>query len=131
MGEELRAAHEERVVAAVCEGEQELVALLDTTARSVGDPPRQGAELQELLKRRLEAVGAQTDLWEPEPTGTGRSLLLNGHIDAVSADPVDRWTSPPLAAGVDLSSHAALTEAPEELGDDALRGRLLATDDSA
>ena len=25
----------------------------------------------------------------------GRSLLLNGHIDAVSAEPLDRWTSPP------------------------------------
>ena len=128
MSEGLRSAHEERVVAAVREGEQELVALvselvaLDTTARQVGDPPRQEVELQQVLRRRLEALGAETDLWEPEPTGTGnlfvpdgldfagrpqlaahlrgtgggRSLLLNGHIDAVSAEPVDRWTSPPL-----------------------------------
>ncbi len=128
MGEGLRSALEERVVTAVRDGEEELVALvsdlvaLDTTARNVGDPPRQEVELQELLERRLEAAGAETDLWEPEPTGTGnrfvpdgldfagrpqlaarlrgagggRSLLLNGHIDAVSAEPVDRWTSPPL-----------------------------------
>ena len=28
--------------------------------------------------------------------GGGRSLLLNGHIDAVSAEPVGQWTSHPL-----------------------------------
>ena len=127
MSQTLRSALEERVVAAVREGEQELVALacdlvaFDTTARNVGDPPRQEAELQEYLRRRLAALGAETDVWEPEPTGTGnrvvpdgldfsgrpqlaarlrgagggRSLLLNGHIDAVSAEPVDRWTSHP------------------------------------
>ena len=29
-------------------------------------------------------------------TGGGRSLLLNGHIDAVSYKPLERWTSHPL-----------------------------------
>ena len=127
MSQTLRSALEERVVAAVREGEQELVALasdlvaFDTTARNVGDPPRQEAELQEYLRRRLAALGAETDVWEPEPTGSGsrvvpagldfrgrpqlaarlrgagggRSLLLNGHIDAVSAEPVEQWTSHP------------------------------------
>ncbi|HEY5168925.1 MAG TPA: M20/M25/M40 family metallo-hydrolase, partial [Thermoleophilia bacterium] len=127
MSRSLRSAFEERVVAAVREGEQELVALagdlvaFDTTARNVGDPPRQEAELQEYLRKRLAALGAEVDVWEPEPTGTGnrvvpdgldfagrpqlaarvrgagggRSLLLNGHIDAVSAEPVGRWTSHP------------------------------------
>ena len=69
------------------------------------------------------AVGRarMTDIWEPEPTGGrprragrldfagrpqlaahlrgargGRSLLLNGHIDAVSRSRVDRWASHPL-----------------------------------
>ncbi len=127
MSEALRLALEERVVAAVREGEAELVGLVsdlvrfDTTARNPGDPPRQEAELQEYLRRRLAALGADTDVWEPPPTGTGnrvvpdgldftgrpqlaahlrgasggRSLLLNGHIDAVSADPIVQWTSHP------------------------------------
>ena len=123
----LHSALEERIVAAVRDGREELVALaadlvaFDTTARNVGDPPRQEAELQAYLQRRLDALGAETDVWEPEPTGSGnrvvpdgldfkgrpqlaarlrgagggRSLLLNGHVDAVSAEPVDQWTSPP------------------------------------
>ncbi len=127
MGEALRSALEERVVAAVREGQEELVGLVselvafDTTARNPGDPARQEAELQACLKRRLDALGAETDVWEPPPTGVGnrvvpdgldfegrpqlaarargagggRSLLLNGHIDAVSAEPIGHWTSHP------------------------------------
>ncbi len=123
----LRSVLEERVVDAVRGGKDELVALVsdlvtfDTTARNVGDPPRQEAELQEYLRERLETIEAETDVWEPEPTGSGsrfvpddldfegrpqlaarlrgagggRSLLLNGHIDAVSAEPVGLWTSHP------------------------------------
>ena len=30
----------------------------DTTARNVGDPPRQEAELQEYLRKRLAVLGA-------------------------------------------------------------------------
>ena len=86
----------------------ELVAC-DTTARHPGDPARDEEKLQRLLAARLEALGAAPDLWEPEPTGAGdrfvpagldfvgrpqlaavlpgsgggRSILLNGHIDAV------------------------------------------------
>ena len=95
----------------------------DTTARAaVHDPPRDEAALQEYLAGRLRAAGAETDLWEPPPeevapskivppglrfdgrpqlvarfpgTGGGRSLLLNGHVDVVSAEPRDRWTSDP------------------------------------
>ena len=33
-------------------------------------------------------------------TGAGRSLLLNGHIDVVSAEPVEQWTTPPFRAEV-------------------------------
>lgn len=99
----------------------ELIAY-DTTARNPGDPPREEAAFQAALGRRLAAAGASVDLWEPDPTppdsrvlpprldftgrpqmaagfagaGGGRSLMLNGHIDAV--DPGDHalWTSPPL-----------------------------------
>ncbi len=99
----------------------------DTTAREVADPPRDEVALQEYLASRLRAVGAEVDLWEPTPEdvassplvppglrfdgrpqlaaripgrGGGRSLLLNGHIDVVSAEPRTRWTSDPFRAQV-------------------------------
>ena len=81
MSEGLRSRHEERVVAAVREGEQELVAPVselvapDTTARNPGDPPREEAEPQALLQRRLAALGADTDVWEPEPMSTGNRFV--------------------------------------------------------
>ncbi|HEY7003205.1 MAG TPA: ArgE/DapE family deacylase [Gaiellaceae bacterium] len=94
----------------------------DTTARNPGDAPRQEAELQSYLADRLRAAGGSVEVWEPQPeetegrplvptglgfegrpqlvarfsgAGNGRTLLLNGHIDAVSAEPVDRWTCDP------------------------------------
>ena len=98
----------------------------DTTARNAGDPPRDEAAMQGYLRDRLTHLGAECDLWEPAATGTGnrlvpdglefrgrpqlaarlpgtgggRSLLLNGHIDAVSAEPLDRWTSDPFEATI-------------------------------
>lgn len=111
----------------------ELVALasdligFDTTARNVGDPPREEAALQEYLAARLRATGAEIDLWEPDAAalqgkplippgldfagrpqlvarrrgaGGGRSLIFNGHVDVVSAEPRDRWASDPFAAEV-------------------------------
>ena len=62
-------------------GPDELVALVsdlvtfDTTARNVGDPPRQEAELQAYLQARLEAIEAEVDVWEPEPTGSGSRFV--------------------------------------------------------
>ncbi len=129
---EVRSALEEKVVEAVRAGRDELVGLTaelvacDTTARLPGMPARDEEKLQRILERRLAALGAETDLWEPESTGRGnrhlpddldfagrpqlaarlrgagggRSLLLNGHVDAVSAEPVDRWTSPPFTPQV-------------------------------
>jgi acetylornithine deacetylase len=32
--------------------------------------------------------------------GGGRSLVFNGHIDVVSAEPIGAWTSPPFAPEV-------------------------------
>ena len=98
----------------------ELVAC-DTTARATDDPPRDEEKLQHILAGRLEGLGAEVDLWEAPSTGSGnrhvpdelhfagrpqlaarlrgagggRSLLLNGHIDAVSAEPRERWASDP------------------------------------
>ena len=90
----------------------ELVAC-DTTARTPGMPARDEDKLQRILARAARAPGRRADVWEPEPTGTGnrhvpddldfkgrpqlaaqlrgagggRSLLLNGHIDAVDVEP--------------------------------------------
>lgn len=124
---EVRSALEEKVVRAVRASRDELLGLTaelvacDTTARSPGMPARDEEKLQCMLARRLDALGAETDLWEPEPTGTGnrhvpddldfmgrpqlaarlrgaaggRSLLLNGHVDAVDVEPREKWTSDP------------------------------------
>jgi acetylornithine deacetylase len=39
-------------------------------------------------------------LWEPRDRSLarGRSLVLNGHVDVVSPEPVSRWSSPPFTA---------------------------------
>jgi acetylornithine deacetylase len=99
----------------------------DTTARKLDEPARQEAALQLFLARRLQDIGAEVDMWEPRaddlaahpqvPAGLAfdgrpqliarlpgergdRSLLFNGHIDVVPADPVDRWTSDPFVPEV-------------------------------
>ena len=113
--EAVRASQDELVGLAA-----ELVAC-DTTARHAGDPAHDEEKLQRLLAARLEALGAAPDLWEPEPTGdgdrfvpagldfagrpqlaatlagtgSGRSLLVNGHIDAVDVEPRGQWLSDP------------------------------------
>jgi acetylornithine deacetylase len=118
---------EEKVVQLVRASSAELIALVselvsyDTTARSVGEPARDEVKFQAALAARLRAIGAQVDIWEPEPTGAGnrfvpdgldfkgrpqlagrlsgsgggRSLLLNGHIDAVTPGPLGDWASDP------------------------------------
>jgi acetylornithine deacetylase len=124
---------ERTVCEAIEAGRDELVALartliaFDTTARNVGDPPRDEAALQEYLAEVLREAGAEIDLWEPDADamqgrplvppgldfvgrpqliatrrgrGGGRSLFFNGHIDVVSAEPRSSWTSDPFAAEV-------------------------------
>ncbi len=117
---------ERRVCEAIDSGRSRLLSLatdligFDTTAREVGDPPRAETALQEYLSARLEAAGAEVDIWEPEEVamagrplvppgldfagrpqliarrrgrGGGRSLVFNGHIDVVSAEPREAWRS--------------------------------------
>ena len=98
----------------------------DTTARLPGDPARDETACQNYLRDLLAPLGGEADLWEPEPVGLqhpllpdgldfagrpqlavrlrgeggGRSLLLNGHIDAVSAEPMTQWTSDPFKAEI-------------------------------
>ncbi|MBA2729324.1 MAG: M20/M25/M40 family metallo-hydrolase [Euzebyaceae bacterium] len=111
------AARRDELVALTCE-----LIRFDTTARGVGDKARDEADLQHYLAQRLERAGAAVDVWQPAASdiagqplippglgfdgfpqligrfagsGTGRSLLLNGHIDVVSPEPLDGWTSGP------------------------------------
>jgi acetylornithine deacetylase len=98
----------------------------DTTTRAYdSEPARDEAALQEYLATRLRAAGAVTEVWEPAPedvagspmvpeglrfdgrpqmaarfvgNGEGRALLLNGHIDVVTAEPRDRWSTDPFRA---------------------------------
>ena len=81
----------------------ELIAL-DTTARDAGAPPRAEAVLQRLLAARLAALGAEIDLWEPEPTGEGGQFVPPG-LDFVGRPQlVARLPSDP---GGRLSAHRA------------------------
>ena len=100
----------------------------DTRAPDPHFEPREEAALQAYLADRLGAVGLRVELWEPELTslpanrypipdgyhfhgrpqllarragrGGGRSLLFNGHIDVVSAEPRDLWATDPFRADV-------------------------------
>lgn len=98
----------------------------DTTARAAPDvSTRDERALQEYLAHRLTAAGAECDVWEPRSedvagtriapdglpfdgrpqlaatfrgAGGGPSLLLNGHIDVVSPEPREGWTTDPFRA---------------------------------
>jgi acetylornithine deacetylase len=99
----------------------------DTTTHRPGAAARDEAALQAQLAARLERAGADVRLWEPDVAplaghpmvpegfsfagrpqlaarfagaGDGRTLLLNGHIDVVSVEPLDRWAHDPFAAVV-------------------------------
>lgn len=107
---------------------QEVVPLLqrmvafDTDAASHDDPPRDDAEHQEYVAGYLSELGAEVELFEPDPSTfashpmvlpgqtfhgrpvlwarfrgnpDGRTLLFNGHYDTVPADPVELWTHGP------------------------------------
>ena len=110
-------AHE--LVALACD----LIRFDTTTRGDPAEPAREEAALQEHLGQLLAAAGAEVELWEPEPgelddwqrqvpaglgfrgrpqlvarfvgAGDGRSLLFNGHVDVVSAEPRERWSSDP------------------------------------
>jgi acetylornithine deacetylase len=100
----------------------------DTRAPAPDFAPREEAALQAYLADRLRAAGLQVEVWEPDTaalpatdypiaegfhfrgrpqlvaraagTGGGRSLLLNGHIDVVNAEPRELWTTDPFRGAV-------------------------------
>jgi acetylornithine deacetylase len=100
----------------------------DTRAPDPDFAPRDEAALQAYVAERLRRAGLEVDVWEPDPAqldferypnppgytfrgrpqllarapgaGGGRSLLFNGHVDVVTVEPREQWSSDPLAADV-------------------------------
>jgi acetylornithine deacetylase len=97
----------------------------DTVTHTPESPAREEAALQCFLGHRLAARGAEVRVAEPESalvaghpmvpdgfsfagrpqlvarfagTGGGRTLLLNGHVDVVDAEPRTAWSVDPFAA---------------------------------
>ena len=99
----------------------------DTVAAEISASAGDVAALQRYLAERLSAHGADVTIEEPETaalaghpfiaegfsfagrpqllarfagTGGGRTLLLNGHIDVVSVEPREDWTTDPFGGEV-------------------------------
>jgi len=78
---------ERGVCDAIADGQDELVELasaligFDTTAREVGDSPRQEAALQEYLAEGLRAYGAEIDLFEPDAAAMAGAPLVPEGLD--------------------------------------------------
>jgi acetylornithine deacetylase len=115
------ARRRDELVALLCE----LVAF-DTRAPDAGFSSRDETALQTYVGERMRAAGLAVRIWEPEAAdlppnryaippghsfrgrpqlvatatgrGGGRTLLLNGHVDVVSVEPRELWTSDPFAA---------------------------------
>ncbi len=113
--EAARAARDELVGFAA-----ELIAF-DTTARDAGQPPRDEAALQAAIARRLEAAGAEIDLWEAETTPAGDAYGPAG-LDVVGRPQlVARFA----AAADPRSAHAAGAAGPRRAEEPAPRSLLL------
>ena len=106
----------------LCDLVCDLVAF-DTRAPGPDLAPRDEAALQEYVAGRMRAAGLAVRVWEPEPAdlppsrypippghdfrgrpqllatatgaGGGRTLLFNGHVDVVTAEPRELWASDP------------------------------------
>ncbi len=74
-------AVEERVVGLVRDGRDELIELVgelvafDTTARGSATRRARKRACRRPSAARLRAIGAEVDIWEPAPTGTGNRFV--------------------------------------------------------
>lgn len=84
--------------------QEHIAAYLGRQGLSVGRVPLESEVLQRhpsyapvdwSYRDLFDVVGRRTG------AGGGRSLVLNGHIDVVSAEPLDAWTRPPWQGTVD------------------------------
>lgn len=100
----------------------------DTAYGGPGSEAGDEAALQEWIGDLLRGLGFEVEIWEPDPAdfadhpmyaeglhwrgrpvlsarrkgaGGGRSLVFNGHIDTVRAEPLDQWTRDPWGAEVE------------------------------
>jgi acetylornithine deacetylase len=118
----------ERAVTAEIERRRDDLVAYDTRAPDPDYAPRDEAALQDYVARRMRAAGLAVRVWEPEAadlppnryaipeghhfrgrpqlvatatgTGGGRSLLFNGHVDVVSEEPRELWSSAPFSPEV-------------------------------
>jgi acetylornithine deacetylase len=93
----------------------------DTTAPNPGEEPHQDRECQEYIAEHLKEIGFEVEMWEPilkvkgypfevagqrfknrpilaaklKGNGSGRSLILNAHVDVVPVDPGNKWRHDP------------------------------------
>lgn len=103
--------------------------LVELVAALVREPSELGNEapVQRVVAEHLRGTDAEVDVWDLDETvlsepnagnsgvpfpgrpnvtgkvrgqGGGRSLILNGHIDVVSAEPLDQWTHDPWGADI-------------------------------
>src|SRR5450756_983382 len=111
-----------RVVEWIDDHKDELVALLQALVRTPSVTGEEGA-IQEMIVAELKAMGLSVDVWEPDwqalkahsgyvavdqgyegrpnvvgtlsGSGSGRSLLLNGHVDVIPPGPAQGWVFGP------------------------------------
>jgi acetylornithine deacetylase len=92
---------------------QELVRIPTENPKLAGIAAGAEAACQDVIEKRLRALGCTTERWNvypgrPDLVGTlegaggegARSLILNGHIDVVPAGDPAAWTYPPFAAEI-------------------------------
>lgn len=127
MSSKTLAARDRAIADAVTELRPRIVTALQDLVRIPSQTGDEGAA-QEAMARLMRDHGLDVDVWEPrvvelEPyaesvtlgsgfagrpnvvgvwsgAGSGRSLILNGHIDTVEIGAEDAWTYPPLGAEV-------------------------------
>lgn len=90
---------------------QQLVRVPTENPKMTGRAPREEALCQDLVAEALSRLGLQVDRFDALPgrpnvvgrllgTGTGPSLLFNGHVDVVPAGDPSLWRYPPFSGAI-------------------------------